>query len=544
MKIERSLYPHQSTTLDNARSEFARGFRCVMIQSPTGTGKTRMQCSTIAKSATATATRKALRVWLVVPRNELVWQSSLELEAWGIRHGTIDAKNDEQSVFKVHVCSRDTLIRRIKQHRIKNWPDIIHIDEGHLGLDIQLKIKEAAADSTTFLGWTATPERLDGRPLKGMWETLVEADQLQWFVEHGYLKRPLVYSIPKLNRLAGLSDLKISGEKGDVDKKGLLELYQARAKGQKVIFGNEIEHYRKFGLGRSFLDFHSSIILAEKAAEDWKSEGFNVDIIDGRMTVPQRKKLINSILTGERIGLTTVDLCVYGLDVPKISCIMLNRYTASLAMFLQMIGRGLRWDGENKDCLIFDFVGNCDDTNHGHPLTHRIWNFKGNERKKKPKDAIARVASVKQCTVCYCNMIDENGRDIDYCPYDPSHVQAGASKNPLKEVDGWLVPITEPTPLKERPVENQREYQHLINTCRDNFRRDWEEKGEINEESVKNLLGAAKDIGYQPLWCYHYLNRPDLSVNYSLLMMIQKIKKYKHGWAYYKRSELEGRKTG
>ncbi len=507
-----------------------------MFQLVTGGGKTRMVANTVNSSIEkyAPGTNRKQRVWFVVPRKELLWQSSQEFNAWGIKHGIISAKSNESAAFQVHIVSKDTLIRRIKARKIKNWPDIIHFDEGHLALKQQLFVKKSAPPKTIFLGWTATPERLDGLGLNEMYETIIYGPTLHWMVEGGYLKRPKIYSVPPVH---GLKDLKFN-KSGDVSAKALTELYKARAEGGKTIYGNEIEHYRKLGVGRSFLVFCRSIIDAETVAGEFSGAGFRVESIDGTMSDKIRQGKIDRVKSGELDGLTTVDLVTYGLDVPKVSCIIMLRPTDSVALFFQMIGRGLRPDEDFNDCLIFDHVGNCDEKKHGHPLAPRTWNFEGTQKRKKPKDAICRVDSVKNCPVCHCVMVDEQGKDVEICPFCGARKEINHRKD-LQQIDGWLIPIDEPMKLHERPLENRREYEDLINSCREKFREDWEGSGTINEAAVKNLLDAAADLKRQSLWVYHFLNRPDLSVNYSLLAEIERIKEYKRGWAYYKRKELE-----
>ncbi len=501
--------------------------------------------------------RQRQTVWFIVPRKELLWQSSRELLKWGIKHGTISAKSNESAAFQVHICSKDTLIRRIKEKRVRKWPDVIFIDEAHLALDQQLFIKNNATEGTLFLGWTATPERLDGKGLKsdsvsggGMYETIVFGPDLVWMVEHDFLKRPKIYTLPPV---IGLNDLKFNTT-GDVNAKKLTQLYIDRAAGG-ILYGDQIEHYRKFGLGRSFLIFCRSIIDAGKVADEFTESGFRVESIDGTMSDNTRQDKIKRVETGLLDGLTTVDLVTYGLDVPKISCIIMLRPTASVALFFQMIGRGLRPDNEHEDCLIFDHVGNCDEKKHGHPLIPREWNFEGRKKKEKiPKDAIEKIDAAQHCDICWDLIIDGVCRSCG--------VEKGKkSLKPLKQVDGWLVEITEPTPLKERPPENRRYYQDMIAENIDHFKAAWEPNGEhvggvIDSDAVGNLLSAAYDLRRRPMWVYYTLTRQEEEpeadedqdedvekkvniVNVSLLKEIADIKGYNPYWLIAKRKELE-----
>lgn len=536
--MQRPLREYQSDLIQGARAEISKGFRAVMLQLVTGGGKTRMVAdithSAIKKYVPGTAEKQS--IWFIVPRKELLWQSSAEFQAWGIPHGMITAKSNEQSAFNVHICSKDTLVKRIRDKKIRNWPSIIIFDEGHLALKQQLFVKRASPQNTLFLGFTATPERLDGLGLNEMYDSIIYGPDLHWMCNNGFLKFPKVYSIPPIQ---GIDELK-RNRTGEVNAKELTELYKKRAQGQKMVYGNEIEHYRKYGSGRAFLVFCRSIIDSEAIAEEFKKSGFRVEPIDGTMTDRKRQDKINRVKRGELDGLTTVDLVTYGLDVPRISCIIMLRPTDSVALFFQMIGRGLRPDPDFNDCLIFDHVGNCDEKNHGHPLAPRQWNFAGVERRKRPKDAIKRLDSVDKCPICWDLIINGVCRS---CGYE----QEVNRREPLKQVDGWLVPIQGPTKLNERLQENRREYEDMINSNIEALRRDWFPRdnykgGVINDQAVKNLVDACKDIKRQPFWIYHAARLTEKNeVNFSLLMSIQKAAGYKNGWAYYKRKELENR---
>jgi len=204
-----SLRVYQDESWNDGRSLFKQGYRCILFQGVTGTGKTRMAVHGIntAISRTIPGTDKKQSVWFVVPRKELLWQTSQELKDWDIQHGIISADSKESAAFNVHVVSRDTLIRLVRKGKIRRWPNLIIFDEAHIALDQQLEIKAASPPDIIILGLTATPERLDGRPLLGMYDVAVMGYQMQWFCENGgyeiidgvkkwayYLKRPYLLS--------------------------------------------------------------------------------------------------------------------------------------------------------------------------------------------------------------------------------------------------------------------------------------------------------------------------------------------------------------
>jgi len=99
----------------SALSPLVSAHRTVFYQLPTGGGKT-----AIIAAITSTAYSRNFRVWFVVPRNELLQQASEHFQRWGVPHGIIAAGREESRAFRVHVVSKDTLLRRLVSAE-SNW---------------------------------------------------------------------------------------------------------------------------------------------------------------------------------------------------------------------------------------------------------------------------------------------------------------------------------------------------------------------------------------------------------------------------------------
>ena len=81
-----------------------------------------------------------------------------------------------------------------------------------------------------------------------------------------------------------------------------------------------------------------------------------------------RKLHINNFRNGKIRVLTNYGVLTTGFDAPKVRAIYITRPTFSLALYLQMIGRGLRGpvNGGTKDCLIVDVEDNFENYNIDH----------------------------------------------------------------------------------------------------------------------------------------------------------------------------------
>jgi superfamily II DNA or RNA helicase len=94
-------------------------------------------------------------------------------------------------------------------------------------------------------------------------------------------------------------------------------------------------------------------------SENFCKAGLKADyLISGNKN---RNELKYKLLSKEINYLFVVDIFNEGVDIPAIDAILFLRPTESLTVFLQQLGRGLRF-ADNKECLtVLDFVGNARD---------------------------------------------------------------------------------------------------------------------------------------------------------------------------------------
>ncbi len=505
-----ALRPYQDGLITDVRAEISRNPN-VMMQLATGAGKTR-----IFSEMTRLATEKKNKVWIVVPRNELLRQTSAQLSAIGVPHGMISAKSKESRAFGTHVVSKDTLLRRVKAGKIKTWPRLIIVDEAHLSIDQQLFIRENAPAGTRFIGVTATPERLDGRGLNELYDSIVYGPTLKDLIELRYLCQMKYYAIPGYDGSA----LKSKDFAGTEVKADVLDaILKARQ-----VYGNAISHYRKHADGKPCIVFCRSVKIAEETAQRFRDAGYRFESIDGNMTDRTREALIDGVKQGRLQGLTSCELITYGLDVPRVECIIMLRPTLSRALFCQMIGRGLRPSPGKESCVILDHVGNL--LEHGHPLANDIWNFEGKEKRKRKKED--DPASLNLCPKCFYYFEGAN------CPECGTARGLSPQQSEI-EVDGSLVEVEHPVKLYDRPPEERREFQDKI--------------GELIEQARQNLTGGAigellqisADLGRKPMWVYWKLSEGMMAVNVPLLHELRRLKEYKPGWVRYQTQEIESR---
>lgn len=517
------LRKYQTEQVNGARCVLNNN-RSVLLQLATGGGKTHEFAD-----ITARTTDNGHRTWIVVPRNELLRQASDHLAKYRVPHGLIAAGTSESRAYKVHVVSKDTLRRRIRAKKIKNWPDLLIVDEAHLGIDFWLCLLEELPQHTKIIGVTATPERMDGRGLSshtdGIYDEIVYGPTIAELIETGYLSNMRYFCPP------GAEEIKELHRRGTEYNPDELEALLQRRK----IYGGAIQHYREHAHNKPALVFCRSVKAAAETAQRFNDAGYQFENIDGQMSYGKRKGLIDALKTGKIQGLTSCELITYGLDVPRVECIIMLRPTLSRTLYFQMIGRGLRPSPSKDACVILDHVGNLQE--HGHPLEPYEWQFHGRD-KRTGADGVS-VSTLRLCDKCFLYY------EGDTCPNCGGQRQA-KKRADIEEVDGRLVEVKGPVDLRSRPVEEQREYEDKVNDLIERCQLQPDGAGlyKIDESAVSELLMIAEGFGHPPMWVYHRVSVGHMAINVPLLHAIAKVKGYNPNWVWHKKKELRGRNAG
>ncbi len=394
------LRDYQVNGVDLIRNAFRSGKRAPLFVAPTGAGKT-----TIFSFITEGAAKKGRRVWILVHRSELKDQTSRTLREIGVAHGLIASGESMDQTQIVQVASVQTVVKRLDK---VIPPDLIITDEAHhAAAGTYAKIAQAFPKALN-LGVSATPQRLDGKGLSGVFDILIRGPEVADLIERGFLSRP-AYFCPPVQFDA--SQLHVTA--GDFNKHDLEEVVD-----KPKIVGDSVATYARICPGAPAIAFCVSVQHAQHVAEAFRAAGYRAATIDGDMLPAQRRDLISSLGDGRLHVLTSCDLIGEGVDVPVVSVAILLRPTQSLGLHIQQIGRCLRpvYDkrlpittdaeriaaiaaGPKPRAIVLDHAGNC--LRHGLAEEYREWSLDGRadtKKKKKDGDAGDRVC---QCPKCY-----------------------------------------------------------------------------------------------------------------------------------------------
>lgn len=348
----------------------------VMLQMPTGTGKTYLFTSIINDLLAAyKEAHHDIHILVVAHRMELLDQISATLSRFGIAHGFIQGAREQHLWKRVQVASIMSLLTEKNYHNtLRQKFDYIIVDEAHHSLaDTYIKLFELFPDAKK-LGVTATPWRLNHESFLKLYQTLIVSPQISWFINNNLLADFDYVSIKPNSDIQQLVDRSEVADTGDFSNSDLDNTFNTQRIRSKLY-----ESYKRFANGQKGIIYAINKFHASKIAELYCSHGINAVAIDSDTLKEERQDLIARFKAGEITVLVNVEIFTEGFDCPDVSFIQLARPTKSLALYLQQVGRGLRIvDGKEKT-IIIDNVGLYN--YFGLPDANRKWlyHFKGHD---------------------------------------------------------------------------------------------------------------------------------------------------------------------
>ena len=351
-------------------NEAFEAHRSVMMQMPTGTGKTVVLASLVKQYLNRDADCSVL---IVAHRIELIEQTGTFLNHFGIDYGVIAGGKRPAVLKRVMVASVQTLSKNLD---IDLSPSLVVIDEAHHALAKTYQMLWTAWPEAKFLGLTATPYRMSGDGFTDLFEVLVDSWSVKQFIADGWLSPYDYYSIrPDSEEQQEIDSLRKRGADGDFQMKELREKLDVRPSIERLF-----ESFERFAFDKKGIIYAIDIAHAEHIAEFYRLQGVNAVAISSKTPAKERAEVIRTFRDENRIQiLVSVDLFSEGFDCPDVEFIQMARPTLSLAKYLQMVGRGLRPCKGKQCCTIIDNVGLY--RTFGLPSVDRDWGafFLGNE---------------------------------------------------------------------------------------------------------------------------------------------------------------------
>lgn len=324
------LRDYQKEAHAKLRQDWRAGHKRLLIEMPTGTGKTR---------TFVLLPKPGARTLVIVPLIKLIGQTVKTIRK--LRNCSADIEQANLSAIpetEFVVASWQTLISNDRWRKFVGMVDLVIVDEAHWGFTTAARdiLNELVEGGARVLGCTATAYRADRQALLGFYEKVSYCLSLRSAIDQGYLVPPkvkvhYVKSID-LGKLAKKAAADFAPEELDQilrSEEALQDLAQLikqnhRPGAKGIVFAHSV---RQATLLRDMLldRFQTQCSLVHSYQSDAECSEEIREFTDG-----PRELVIN-------VGILTT-----GWDYPPLSEIFLAKPTKALSKYVQMVGRGTR----------------------------------------------------------------------------------------------------------------------------------------------------------------------------------------------------------
>jgi DNA repair protein RadD len=386
LSTSKILRPYQEALLCSVFDAIAAGWRRIMVQAPTGAGKTIIA---------ATAVKQHIddlggRVIFVAPAISLIDQTVERFRGEGIDDiGVIQADHIlTNPAACVQIASAQTLL-----HRPIPPADFVMIDEAHRWYDFYGEwMQKAEWLDVPFIGLSATPWT---RGLGLHYEKLIVATTTAELIAADFLTKFRAYA-PSAPDLSGVRTVAGDYHEGDL----------ARVMDHQTLVGDVVGEWVKRGEGRPTFCFAVTRAHADHLAQRFEAAGIHAAYVDAATSFDERDEIKRAFHSGEIKVVCNVGVLTTGIDW-DVRCIILARPTKSEILFVQIIGRGLRTADGKDDLLILDHAGNHARLGFVTDIHHEILDDGAPKAKQGPRDNLPN-----ECSMCaYIKP-----RDVRKCP--------------------------------------------------------------------------------------------------------------------------------
>ena len=299
---------------------FRCGHRRPLVVAPCGAGKSYLFSEMVHRTEG--------EVLVLVHRQELKQQHEALLSDLGITNARVSM-----------ILTEANRLGKYKK------PSLIIADEAHLSRSNSW-VKVIEYYDTFTVGLTATPIRLDGKPLGDIFDALITGVDTKWLIENKRLA-PYEYYAPTVVDTSGLR--KVAGDYVVSDLEQLMN--------ERAIYGNVIESYMRFAPGEQTIAYCVSVAHARITADAFNSAGIRAEVVSSATPAKRRAEIMDDFRSGKITVLCNVGIISEGISVDEVSCCMLLRPTESVALGIQQMMRCMRYL-PGKTAKILDFVGN------------------------------------------------------------------------------------------------------------------------------------------------------------------------------------------
>ncbi|CAH0992605.1 Putative DNA repair helicase RadD [Sinobacterium norvegicum] len=366
------LRPYQQDAVDATLKHFRQTDDPAVIVLPTGAGKS-LVIAELAKIARG-------KLLILAHVKELVEQNHEKYQSYGLTAGIYSAGLQQKNrQHQITFASIQSVARNLDdfndEYSLVIVDECHRVSHSHHNVDsddpstsqyyLLLKQLRTVNPRLKLLGLTATPYRMGlGWVYRHHYHGFLRAQQprpferciyelpLRYMIKNGFLTEPKI--IDAAISQYDFSQLKTSasGAYSSTEMNSLLAKHPRVTESiveQVVMLAQQ--HRRQGVMIFAATVEHAKEICGYLAA-------FNPALITGQTASDERERLITAFKCREIVYLVNVSVLTTGFDAPHVDMIALLRPTASVSLFQQIVGRGLRLSEGKNDCLVIDYAAN------------------------------------------------------------------------------------------------------------------------------------------------------------------------------------------
>lgn len=370
-----TLRPYQTDANNRVAASCRQGARVVILQAPTGAGKTNCACDLMGR-----ASAKGSESLFIVHRRRLVDQCSERLREFEIDHGVMMRGHRLERSALVQVASRDTLLSRCVQREFMSLPPakLVIVDEGRHAASPEMRglLRHYEDRGAYVILLDATPVMPDGSGLGPWAQALVVAAKVTDLVKGGYLVPVKCFAPDRTLR---------------------------RGKAKRGIAGSLVASWQEYSGDMPTVLFTSRVQHSRDAVAAFTEAGIPAVHVDADTPDDDRDAAFDGLMDGSVKLVSNVGIIKEGVDVPCLGCCQFYMDVNSRVGFLQGAGRIMRpFPGKTEGRLI-DHSGavfRC-----GFPDEDTPWSLTGNVdadfNSQKKDDPAEQVRYCKHCELLY-----------------------------------------------------------------------------------------------------------------------------------------------
>lgn len=400
-----------------------QGYRGILFAAPCGAGK-----GSIIAYIMASAALKGHRVLMLAHRTDLVagpnaigdrLEHQMKFPKKHIGYLMPAANFKKYGIPKSQGPNRQIVMGTVQtasKRKIGKF-DILIVDETHRirtgSYEKVLSQMLQVNPNLVVMGFTATPERLDGKPLGKIFQKIVQVASHGQMVKDKYLV-PCTYRYPVTVDVS-----KVRTRMGEYVESDLEEVYTDE------VLNSIIDKWQELAPARKTIVFTINRKQQARVMADlFRRRGVKAEAIVS--DTEDRSELLEKFQRNEFQVLVNVNLFTEGLSIDDVDCILLAYATKSIVKYVQSASRGARpvwnadysdWatgpDGEyiKPDCLVIDCGGNILQFGKLEQYGADGFELKETERKKRKGEA-----PLKRCDECFA-VVPASSRTCPECGY-------------------------------------------------------------------------------------------------------------------------------